>query len=92
MLDGEWNKCVVCVVLSRSLVRMGMGVLGECGRCFERYCWDGRLDIKVVEGEYELGFRVGDVFIKDSVVGRVVVMGIGMGLVVGLLGVVVMIF
>ncbi|CAP69488.1 uncharacterized protein PODANS_1_11500 [Podospora anserina S mat+] len=90
-LDGEWNKCVACAVLSRSLARTGTGVPGECGRCFERYCWDGRLDTKAVEGEYEPGFRVGDASTKDSAAGRAVVMGTGMGLVVGLLGVVVMI-
>lgn len=89
-LDGEWNKCVACAVLSRSLARTGTGVPGECGRCFERYCWDGRLDTKAVEGEYEPGFRVGDASTKDSAAaGRAVVMGTGMGLVVGLLGVVV---
>ncbi|KAK4659574.1 Lysophospholipase 1 [Podospora pseudocomata] len=90
-LDGEWNKCVACAVLSRSLARTGTGVPGECGRCFERYCWDGRLDTKAVEGEYEPSFRVGDASTKDSAAaGRAVVMGTGMGLVVGLLGVVVM--
>ncbi|KAK4648583.1 Lysophospholipase 1 [Podospora bellae-mahoneyi] len=90
-LDGEWNKCVACAVLSRSLARTGTGVPGECGRCFERYCWDGRLDTKAVEGEYEPGFRVGDASTKDSAAaGRAVVMETGMGLVVGLLGVVVM--
>ncbi|GKZ23625.1 hypothetical protein AbraIFM66951_009902 [Aspergillus brasiliensis] len=42
--DGEWAECVGCAAVERSLKRVGMERSRQCERCFERYCWDGRLD------------------------------------------------
>ncbi|KAK4181710.1 putative lysophospholipase precursor [Triangularia setosa] len=88
-LDSEWTKCVACAVLSRSLVRTGTAVPGDCGRCFERYCWNGTLATEQMRGEYEPGFRVGDASTKDNAAGRAVMGSMG-GLVVGLVGLVMM--
>ncbi|KAL2122816.1 hypothetical protein VTJ04DRAFT_3271 [Mycothermus thermophilus] len=40
-LDEQWQTCVACAVLSRSLARTGTAVPAKCRECFDKYCWDG---------------------------------------------------
>ena len=42
--DAQWPACVGCAILSRSLKRTGTPVPEVCNQCFERYCWDGRVN------------------------------------------------
>ncbi|KAK0104343.1 Lysophospholipase 1 [Cadophora gregata f. sp. sojae] len=77
-LDKEWPACVACAVLSRSLERTGTGVPEICRGCFERYCWDGRVDDSVPAGglSYEPGFKSAEVPFS-GVGGRLGSSGIG---------------
>ncbi|EFR05370.1 lysophospholipase 1 [Nannizzia gypsea CBS 118893] len=42
--DSTWPTCVGCAMLSRSLERTKTSVPAACKKCFERYCWDGKLN------------------------------------------------
>jgi len=64
-LDAQWPVCVACAVVSRSLHRAGAAVPPACERCFDRYCWDGRLDARAVP-EYEPDFIIEDRTTRDS--------------------------
>ncbi|KAL9051072.1 MAG: hypothetical protein Q9162_006245 [Coniocarpon cinnabarinum] len=43
-LDANWDVCIGCAMLQRSLVRTGTPVPSACADCFGRYCWDGSLN------------------------------------------------
>jgi lysophospholipase len=45
-LDHEWPVCLGCAAIERSLEKAGMQTPEQCKRCFQKYCWDG----KVVSG------------------------------------------
>lgn len=40
-LDAEWEQCLGCAAIDRSVARVGMKRTPQCERCMERYCWDG---------------------------------------------------
>lgn len=42
--DAQWPTCVSCVMLSRSWERTNTSVPAACEACFERYCWDGKVN------------------------------------------------
>lgn len=42
--DPDWPVCVGCAMLARSFDRTRSPVPGKCRQCFDRYCWDGRID------------------------------------------------
>lgn len=42
--DPEWPTCVGCAILSRSFDRTNTTVPQACQNCFQRYCWDGRVN------------------------------------------------
>ncbi|PGH08748.1 hypothetical protein AJ80_07786 [Polytolypa hystricis UAMH7299] len=44
--DENWSTCVGCAVLSRSFERTNTAVPEACKKCFDTYCWDGKLDSK----------------------------------------------
>lgn len=46
-IDSSWATCVGCAVLARSLERTGTEAPDVCRRCFERFCWDGRINSTV---------------------------------------------
>ncbi|KAE8362915.1 lysophospholipase catalytic domain-containing protein [Aspergillus caelatus] len=50
--DKDWSACVGCAILSRSLERTRTPIPDICNRCFDRYCWDGKLDTKPSAGYY----------------------------------------
>lgn len=41
---SNWDTCVACAVLSRSLERTGTDIPDACTDCFTQYCWNGTLD------------------------------------------------
>lgn len=56
-LDDKWPTCVACAVMSRSFDRTGTEPPAACKQCFDRYCWDGKLDeTPVLKYEPELTF------------------------------------
>ncbi|RDW74258.1 lysophospholipase family protein [Aspergillus mulundensis] len=50
--DETWPACVGCAILARSAERTGTDLPDLCGRCFQRYCWNGTLDSSEVK-DYE---------------------------------------
>ncbi|KAJ3478131.1 hypothetical protein NLG97_g8660 [Lecanicillium saksenae] len=38
---ADWDVCVGCAILSRSLKRSGTATPAACDKCFARYCWNG---------------------------------------------------
>ncbi|PGH10284.1 lysophospholipase [Blastomyces parvus] len=46
-VDKQWSTCVGCAMLSRSLERTNTPVPEACRRCFDEYCWDGKVDSSV---------------------------------------------
>ncbi|KAK4230591.1 lysophospholipase [Podospora fimiseda] len=82
-LDSAWSTCVACAVLSRSLARTNTAVPGACNECFSRYCWDGKLDNKAVNGEYEPRFKLDGASAKSGAARLLSSMS---GLVIGLVG------
>ncbi|KAI5290060.1 Lysophospholipase 1, partial [Ascosphaera aggregata] len=42
--DSKWGQCVSCAILSRSLARTNTPVPDTCKQCFQRYCWDGKIN------------------------------------------------
>ncbi|KAI5293504.1 Lysophospholipase 1 [Ascosphaera acerosa] len=42
--DSEWTQCVSCAILSRSFARTKTAVPDQCKKCFDRYCWNGKLN------------------------------------------------
>ncbi|KAF3480878.1 lysophospholipase Plb2 [Arthroderma uncinatum] len=42
--DANWPTCVGCAMLSRSFERTKTAVPEACKKCFQAYCWDGRLN------------------------------------------------
>ncbi|KAL2258855.1 hypothetical protein VTK26DRAFT_7671 [Humicola hyalothermophila] len=73
-LDGEWRACVACAVMSRSWSRTNTAAPAQCGRCFERYCWDGTVAAASSNvGEYEPTFKIGD---RESAGARTVAAGV----------------
>lgn len=42
--DPDWPACVGCAMLARSFHRTNTSVPEKCRQCFDRYCWDGRID------------------------------------------------
>ncbi|KAL4900249.1 hypothetical protein BDW74DRAFT_171003 [Aspergillus multicolor] len=68
--DAEWPACVGCAVLARSAERSGTDLPDQCGRCFQRYCWNGTLDASE-PGDYEPALML-----KTSKAGRVVPWGL----------------
>ncbi|KAL8676243.1 MAG: hypothetical protein Q9186_007229 [Xanthomendoza sp. 1 TL-2023] len=65
-VDPQWPVCVGCAVLSRSLERTGTEVPGACEECFQRYCWDGRIN-GTRPGVYEPGFKGKAVQVSGAV-------------------------
>lgn len=49
-IDSDWQKCVSCAIIQRSLESLNQTQPEECQRCFDNYCWDG----SVFEGDQEL--------------------------------------
>lgn len=48
-LDSDWHTCVACAVVQRETERRGVSPTEQCKKCFEKYCWDGKLDSKEVD-------------------------------------------
>ncbi|PHH74691.1 hypothetical protein CDD83_4536 [Cordyceps sp. RAO-2017] len=42
--DRDWPSCVGCAILLRSFQRTGAPVPARCSKCFNNYCWNGRID------------------------------------------------
>ncbi|KAM4064505.1 lysophospholipase catalytic domain-containing protein [Hirsutella rhossiliensis] len=42
--DPDWPVCVGCAMLARSFDRTNTSVPAKCRQCFDKYCWDGRID------------------------------------------------
>lgn len=42
-LDNEWKACVGCAIIRRQQERQGLEQSDQCKKCFEKYCWDGKL-------------------------------------------------
>ncbi|CCH44458.1 lysophospholipase [Wickerhamomyces ciferrii] len=42
-IDEDWNKCVACAIIRRTQERNNEEQSAECAKCFEEYCWDGKL-------------------------------------------------
>lgn len=47
--DSNWSTCVGCAMLSRSFERTDTQIPEACKSCFDKYCWDGKLDSKSPE-------------------------------------------
>ncbi|KAK0656585.1 lysophospholipase catalytic domain-containing protein [Cercophora newfieldiana] len=68
--DSEWQMCVACAILSRSLHRAGTPAPSACESCFSRYCWNGTIDSED-KGPYLPTFKIGNGTTVDSGAGRV---------------------
>ncbi|KAF5100654.1 hypothetical protein D0Z00_001166 [Geotrichum galactomycetum] len=42
--DSEWGVCVGCAIIQRERERRGLKPTDQCSSCFDRYCWDGKLN------------------------------------------------
>ena len=42
--DKDWPRCVGCAALHRSFLRTNTSFPKICETCFDRYCWDGKID------------------------------------------------
>ncbi|KAK5987453.1 Lysophospholipase 2 [Cladobotryum mycophilum] len=40
-VDSNWQACVACAIVARSLVRTNTTVPQKCADCFKTYCWNG---------------------------------------------------
>ena len=45
--DKEWPVCVGCAILHRSFERTKTNIPDSCKQCFQRYCWDGKVNATV---------------------------------------------
>lgn len=43
-IDAEWPACVGCAIVRRQQERDGIEQSDQCKQCFERYCYDGKID------------------------------------------------
>lgn len=43
-IDPEYGACVGCALIQRELERRGQNQTDQCKKCFDRYCWDGKLN------------------------------------------------
>lgn len=43
-IDAEYGACVGCALIQRELERRGLNQTEQCKRCFDRYCWDGKVN------------------------------------------------
>ena len=41
--DPQWNTCVGCAILHRSLGKTQTAVPDVCAACFRQYCWNGTI-------------------------------------------------
>lgn len=71
-IDPEWPACVGCAILSRSLERTGTDVPEQCQRCFERYCWDGRVDNSPPQEAYAPSLKLGNQTVDVASAGNIV--------------------
>lgn len=82
-MDAEWVTCLGCAVLSRSWDRTQTTVPEACKKCFERYCWDGKVNA-TVPVNYNPGFKVAGAGVaEESSSGRVMPAGKVLAVVVG---------
>jgi lysophospholipase len=65
IVDSNWPACVGCAVLAHSLAHTCTGVLSKCKDCFERYYWNGMMNLTVPH-TYEPELMISDA-IRDSV-------------------------
>lgn len=79
-LDKNWNTCVGCAILSRSLDRTGTKVPDVCTQCFNRYCWNGTVDDRT-PGKYDPKLAIPGGEIKVTKSGAMVRFQASMGLV-----------
>ncbi|CAK9440010.1 uncharacterized protein LODBEIA_P41100 [Lodderomyces beijingensis] len=42
-VDPEWPACVGCAIIRREQERLGHAQNDQCKKCFERYCWNGKV-------------------------------------------------
>ena len=47
-IDRDWPACLACAVIKKSVIREGLELPQICDRCFERHCWDGTVDDRVI--------------------------------------------
>lgn len=41
-LAEDWTSCLACASIRSSLKRVGMDEPDVCGKCWDRYCWNGQ--------------------------------------------------
>lgn len=63
--DADWSVCVGCAMLSRSFERTKTAVPEKCQQCFNKYCWDGKLDESKAKPYYP-GFYSKPIDVKSS--------------------------
>lgn len=64
--DTEWPECVACAVLARSFHRTNASLPDQCAKCFDRYCWSGRLNTTTPDGPYDPTYYGKPIIVKDS--------------------------
>ncbi|KAF2423393.1 hypothetical protein EJ08DRAFT_640158 [Tothia fuscella] len=93
-VDAEWPACVGCAILSRSLERTKTVQPDVCSKCFQRYCWDGKVNSTVPNPSYQPQLILPNLKIETKGDGggkkksAAVGMGVPMVVVLGAVGVV----
>lgn len=64
-VDSTWPTCVGCAILQRSMERTNTPIPDVCNGCFQRFCWDGRVN-STQPGPYEPNFTLGPVDISNK--------------------------
>ena len=59
-VDNTWPTCVGCAILQRSMERTNTRIPDVCAGCFQRFCWDGKVN-STQPAPYEPNFTLGPV-------------------------------
>ena len=52
-MDDKWPQCLACAILLRAMQRRGIEFPKQCDNCFKSHCWDGQVDDRTPERDYE---------------------------------------
>jgi lysophospholipase len=64
-IDSNWQTCLGCAILSRSLERTNTTVPESCGACFQRYCWNGTTN-NTNPGAYYPNYKLSQLHINGT--------------------------
>jgi lysophospholipase len=78
-VDKQWQTCVGCAVLQRSLNRTNTQYPQACQQCFDRYCWNGTTDSSTPKN-YDPTIKLNAIQTEEDAAASVLVSRTMMGL------------